>query len=290
MRKAWFLIILFFIIVVYTHHHPFASTTYNCQTVADVYIDEYTPDENFNDKIVVLISYNPSKGTARGLFKFDIPVDLEAYQIDTATLLVSGSHHTGGGYAIDIYCYALNVPFDESNDTWNTLSGGDYDDSVVSPGTLPEGHDWESSIDVTALVKGNLNKVREYGILIKLQAEGQVDTHQKVASRESTDPEDFPAYIEIVYSDSTSSTTTTTSVPTLCPVEEIYGERSEETELMRYLRDNVLSPTPEGQEIIRLYYEWSPAIVQMINKDEPFRKEVKQIIDGVLQLIMGVVE
>ena len=32
----------------------------------------------------------------------------------------------------------------------------------------------------------------------------------------------------------------------------LYGEYSEETELLRYFRDNVLCTTPEGQEIIRL--------------------------------------
>jgi hypothetical protein len=64
-----------------------------------------------------------------------------------------------------------------------------------------------------------------------------------------------------------------------CPSEKLYGEHSEQTELLRYLRDNVLSQTPEGQEIIRLYYEWSPAIVKAMEEDEVFKQEVKEIID-----------
>jgi len=76
--------------------------------------------------------------------------------------------------------------------------------------------------------------------------------------------------------------TTTTTVFTLCPVEEIYGEHSEQTELLRYFRDNVLSKTPEGQAIIKLYYELSPVIVEMIEEDEEFKQEVKEMIDGVL--------
>jgi len=40
-----------------------------------------------------------------------------------------------------------------------------------------------------------------------------------------------------------------------CTAEKIYGEDSEEVELLRYFRYNVLSKTPEGREIIRLYYE-----------------------------------
>jgi hypothetical protein len=79
-------------------------------------------------------------------------------------------------------------------------------------------------------------------------------------------------------------TTTTTSV---CPSEQIYGEHSEETELLRHFRDNVLSNAPEGKEIIRLYYEWSPAIVRAMGADEAYKEEVRGMIDGVLELIGG---
>ena len=64
-----------------------------------------------------------------------------------------------------------------------------------------------------------------------------------------------------------------------------YGEHSEETELLRYLRDNILNQTPEGQELIRLYYEWSPVIVEMIEEDEEFRTQVKEMIDGIAKMI-----
>jgi hypothetical protein len=83
---------------------------------------------------------------------------------------------------------------------------------------------------------------------------------------------------------------TTTTTPQPCASELIYGAHSEQTELLRYFRDNVLTQTPEGQEIIRLYYELSPMIVQMMNEDEEFREEAKEMIDGVLPLIRGIVE
>jgi PII-like signaling protein len=54
---------------------------------------------------------------------------------------------------------------------------------------------------------------------------------------------------------------------------------------LRYLRDNVLTQTLEGQEIIRLYYELSPVIVEMMEKDESFKQEVKQVVDGILEVI-----
>lgn len=79
---------------------------------------------------------------------------------------------------------------------------------------------------------------------------------------------------------------TTTTTKKYCPSKEIYGEDSEETELLRYFRDDVLNKTPEGQEIIKLYYKWSPAIVKIMEEDEEFKEEVKEMIDGVL-LLMG---
>jgi hypothetical protein len=81
------------------------------------------------------------------------------------------------------------------------------------------------------------------------------------------------------------TTTTTIVLPQPCPTEEIYGEHSEETEILRYLRDNVLSQIPEGQELIRLYYVLSPVIVKVMEDDEKFKTQVKEMMDGVLELI-----
>jgi len=71
-----------------------------------------------------------------------------------------------------------------------------------------------------------------------------------------------------------------------CPTEQIYGAYSAETELLREFRDKVLRKTPEGKEMIKLYYEWSPAIVEAMEGDQEFKKQVKEILDGVL-LLMG---
>ncbi len=59
---------------------------------------------------------------------------------------------------------------------------------------------------------------------------------------------------------------------------------------MHTLRDNILSQNPEGQEIIRLYYELSPVRVKAIEEDEELKKQVKEMIDVVLELIGGGVE
>jgi hypothetical protein len=80
-----------------------------------------------------------------------------------------------------------------------------------------------------------------------------------------------------------SSSTTTTSTP--CPSREIYGENSQETQLLRSIRDNLLSQTPEGRKIITLYYQWSPAIVKAMKEDKAFEADIRQMIDGFLMLM-----
>ena len=67
--------------------------------------------------------------------------------------------------------------------------------------------------------------------------------------------------------------------------EEIYGEHAEETEVLRYYRDEVLSQTPVGQEIIKLYYQWSPLIVKAMEQDEDFKEDIREIIDGILEMV-----
>lgn len=52
----------------------------------------------------------------------------------------------------------------------------------------------------------------------------------------------------------------------------------------------MLSKTPPGQELNKLYYEWSPAIVKAMVEDDTFKKEVKEMIDGILPLIREVVK
>jgi len=80
-----------------------------------------------------------------------------------------------------------------------------------------------------------------------------------------------------------AGSTTTTTIP--CPAEAIYGEHSEETELLRVLRDKVLNGTPEGREMIRLYYEWSPEMVKTIEENKELEDKLKNIIDGILLVI-----
>ena len=182
-----------------------------CRDVADIYIDEWFPDQNFNYKTRVLVATNMNihHGIARGLFRFDIPGDVDASEIKTAAIYLSACSHCGGGNGGLVGFYALNVLFDEETDTWNTLTGGDWDSSVYSEAVLPGGNGWNQAVDgeppdgvegldITTLLKENLEKARANGIMMRFQDEHQEPcTHQNVASRESEDPFDFPPYLVI---------------------------------------------------------------------------------------------
>jgi hypothetical protein len=71
----------------------------------------------------------------------------------------------------------------------------------------------------------------------------------------------------------------------LCFTETVYGKYSEETALLKSFRDKILRNSPEGEEIIRLYYQWSPVIVRAMENDEEFKGELRSLLDEVLTMI-----
>ena len=71
----------------------------------------------------------------------------------------------------------------------------------------------------------------------------------------------------------------------VCPASLALEGDKAQLDAIRHFRDEVLSQTPEGQEIIKLYYQWSPVIVQAMEEDEEFKEELKEMIDGIVVLI-----
>ena len=71
----------------------------------------------------------------------------------------------------------------------------------------------------------------------------------------------------------------------VCPASLALEGDKAQLDAIRHFRDDVLSQTTEGQEIIKLYYQWSPVIVQAMEDDEQFKEDVKEMIDGVFELI-----
>jgi hypothetical protein len=75
-----------------------------------------------------------------------------------------------------------------------------------------------------------------------------------------------------------------------CVTETVYGENSVQAEVLRGFRDTVLSKTPEGQALIKLYYYWSPVMVSLMRMDTHFKEEVKAMMDSVLPMIERLAE
>jgi len=157
-----------------------------------------------------------------------------------------------------------------------------------------------ASISSSGIGRADSNQFGEYYLYeilgqwtLLIRADGYA-TESKPISVDGTYPiinEDFlmvPINISTTTTIEDNYTTTTTAIP--CSSELLYGEYAEETELLRHFRNNILGKTPEGQELIRLYYEWSPIMVKAMEEDEEFKEKVKEMIDGVLPLIKEEVE
>jgi hypothetical protein len=70
-----------------------------------------------------------------------------------------------------------------------------------------------------------------------------------------------------------------------CFFERLYGTHSENTQLLRCLRDSLLVKSKEGREIIRLYEQYNFLIIALITEDPFLEKELKEILDGLLPFI-----
>jgi len=285
-RTGGFLLILVTLCVL-LHSGAAQAEKIICPAAADVYIDEWNPDENFNYKtrVVVATNKNIHHGIARGLYYFDIPADLAAARIKSAAIYLASCTNCGGGNGGVVGFYALNKPFDEAADTWSSLEGGDWDNSIYTQATLPKGNDWNQGVsgqlppdakgfDITVLLRDNLNKVRTNGIMMRFVDEHQEPfTHQNVASRESQDPLDFPPQIIIQ-----------TEEP-LCPAEVMLGEDRQSLSLLRKFRDQELAKTPAGRKCIALYYRHAAEISTLLVTDEDLRRKTSAALPGLLAAV-----
>ena len=75
-----------------------------------------------------------------------------------------------------------------------------------------------------------------------------------------------------------------------CPLIRALNNDEKKLDTLRKFRDEVLSKTPAGREYIRLYYEWSPFIVQAMEEDEAFKQEVQALIEQLLPMIEAMVQ
>jgi hypothetical protein len=79
--------------------------------------------------------------------------------------------------------------------------------------------------------------------------------------------------------------TTSTTVFPGCPVTQLYGVHSEEVRLLRKFRDDVVGTTPEGKQLVTLYYQWGPMLSAAMEENEAFKAEMKKLVDTFLPVI-----
>ena len=80
------------------------------------------------------------------------------------------------------------------------------------------------------------------------------------------------------------TTSSTTTAADYCVVETMYGASSEKAQFFRWVRDEILSKSPEGRKIMGIYYTWSPVIVKMMDEDEDCKGKVHQLFDEIVLL------
>jgi len=79
---------------------------------------------------------------------------------------------------------------------------------------------------------------------------------------------------------------TTTTIPANhCAAEAIYGRDSEETVLLREYRDKVLSKSVAGRQMIKTYYELSPAVAEVLQKNDEARASARRVLDSIMPAI-----
>jgi hypothetical protein len=104
--------------------------------------------------------------------------------------------------------------------------------------------------------------------------------------------ENYMIRATVEYPTVVTSTTTTAlgGICRVCPILCGLGADSEETALLRTFRDEVLSKTAEGREIIKLYYQWGPLVARAMEADEEFKADVTEIIEEILPIVGESVE
>ncbi len=285
MRKAIFSLAIVSLMLMAVFQGNVHSAEIICPDIADLYIDEWKPDENLNYEDLVKVATNTNRhhGIARALLLFAFPEDLRAFDIKGAKIYLSACSACGGGKGGQVAFYALNQPFDEDADTWNSLGGGNWDDSVFSRATLPAGRQWNDAVegeppadavgfDVTELLRRRLDKVKKYGMLLRFYDEHQKPyTHQAIASRESDNPLDFAPFIKI---------TTRDNEP--CPAEIIFAGRAEAIASLRQFRDQVLAKSPAGRYIIALYYRSAPFLSSALTDNPSLKAGARMAADALI--------
>ena len=73
--------------------------------------------------------------------------------------------------------------------------------------------------------------------------------------------------------------------PGPCPAEVVLGEDDPRLDTLRAFRDQMLVNNPNGQKMIKLYYDSSDAVVQMLEKNPGLKESAREYLESILPAI-----
>ncbi len=181
-----------------------AITTYTSTPMADTRLDSATPDTNYGTATTLKMVGVGAGGPVRSIIRLNIPPFVSAGQIQSAYLNLYGGSTGSTSIAINIHPVTppdlwfekdLSKPDTTQivwGATWNNhggaasllpwvAPGGDYNASAYASATIVAG--W-NSIDITSLLSNNLDTIRKYGLLLKMQDEA-LNAFKNVNSRDN---------------------------------------------------------------------------------------------------------
>ena len=224
--------------------------------------------------------------------------DDEAYfssiqQTSDGGYILAGIVVNNAGYkntSDDLWLLKLDI---DGNLIWRNVYDVSYSDSMYSAQQTSDGG--------YILAADTLGAGYKDILIMKLDSNGEipfcdiVSNSTVIVSDTDMDFEDSTVTVQstsatitetnIIPQDSLAEITTICGGVGPCLVERIYGEYSEGTKIIRNFRNDVLSQTLIGQELISLYYQWSPTIVKAMEEDEEFKEQVKKLTDTILLLL-----
>ena len=74
-----------------------------------------------------------------------------------------------------------------------------------------------------------------------------------------------------------------------CAAESVLADDPESLSLLRQFRDDVLAKSEKGKALIKLYYEKSPLIVELIEKDPALKEKCRETLKAIMPSIRKIV-
>ena len=71
----------------------------------------------------------------------------------------------------------------------------------------------------------------------------------------------------------------------MCAAEYLLKDEQESLNVLRDFRDDVLMKSDTGSKYVKLYYEWSPQVIVLIESDPVLRENLKLYLHSIIPSI-----